>query len=138
MSKAKRIYRDLTKEERERVNEARRLENTPEGRLLAEILANENIPNVNAGWYVIYPEGCSWVAVKIGEKGIPTVLGLIEEHNAETHIKAQDHYSSVCQAINDGKTKEVSDEIAIAVVEAYDDFAEIGINPTSCVVDRVL
>jgi hypothetical protein len=86
-----------------------------------------------AQWYVISPEGGSWVAIKMDDAG--RMICFAEEANSETHRSANDHLRWVCDAIANGEVDEnVNPEVAAAVVAAWDE----GADPTECCVERIV
>lgn len=89
--------------------------------------------NAISGWYVIFPEGSAWVAVRIDAAG--DVVATVEQSNADTHRRAGDRYAWICEAIDADETDaQVTEDDAAAVVAAYDN----DIDPMCCVVERII
>ena len=94
---------------------------------------NENSMTGPTGWYSLWPEGGSWVAVLIGEDG--QCHGHIEAANAETHIAARDRYAVVAQAVLDDETDpQVTADHADAVVAAWNRYVGRDESPADQVV----
>ena len=85
------------------------------------------------GWYVISPEGSAWIAVEIGE--FCEIKATVEQHNAATHIAANDRFAPIAQAVQDESLdSDVPESVASQIVTAWDTDAL----PDMCVVDRIV
>jgi len=90
-----------------------------------------------SGWFVLYPDGCAWLAVRIADGG--AVRDVVEQANAETHLAANDPLAAVCRAIGDGDTDvQMTCEQAVAVIEAVNAWAGSSWQPENVTVEELL
>ena len=92
----------------------------------------EDAPTAPAGWYLLWPEGAGWDAVRIGDDG--DVIGTISEAGAQNHINARDRLAGIVEAIRSESTESVDTAVAEAIVWAWDTDAD----PACVVVERIV